>query len=52
MIVAMEQNVHINPNVTVCPMYVDKVLGIPDRDWVQATRLRLLSHKLAIETGT
>ena len=43
--------VHINPNVTVSPMCVGKVLGIPDRDRVYATRLRLSSHKFTIETG-
>ena len=32
-------------------MYVGKVLSIPDRDRVYDTRLRLSSHKLAIETG-
>jgi len=32
-------------------MYVGKVLGIPDRDRVYAIRLRLSSHKLAIEMG-
>jgi len=43
--------VHIKPHMTVSPMYVGKVLSIPDRDRVYATRLRLSSHKLAIETG-
>jgi len=37
--------------MTVFPMYVGKVLSIPDRDRVYDTRLRLSSHKLAIETG-
>jgi len=43
--------VHINPHMTISPMYVGKVLSIPDRHRVYATRLRLSSHKLAIETG-
>jgi len=43
--------VHINPYMTVFPMYVGKVLSIPDRDRVYDTRLRLSSHKLAIQTG-
>jgi len=37
--------------MTVSAMYVGKVLSIPDRDRVFATRLILSSHKLAIETG-
>ena len=37
-------------NATVSPMNVGKVLGIPDRDRVYTTRLRLSSYKLAIET--
>ena len=37
--------------MTVSPTCVGKVLGIPDRDRVYATRLRLSSHKLAIETA-
>ena len=43
--------VHINPHVTVSPMYAGKVLGIQDRDRVYTTRLRLSSHKLTLETG-
>jgi len=35
--------VHINPHMTVSPMYVG-CTGIPDRDRVYATRLRLSSH--------
>ena len=41
----------INPNGTVHPMYLRKVASVSDRDRVCATRLRLSSHRLAIETG-
>ena len=36
---------------TVSPMNVGKVLGIPDRDRLHATWLRLSSHKLVTERG-
>ena len=43
--------VSTNPNGTVHPMYVRTAVSILDRNRACATRLRLSSHSLAIETG-
>jgi len=43
--------ISINPNGTIHPMYIRNAVSVPDRDRLWATRLRLSSHRLAIETG-